>query len=87
MTSPSSYFQIHSPSIPTPTESNSSFHTLRTPTDHQIVPLARCEPVEEMEEKEIMSTNAQIVIFTLEQRFFPSLRGAEQSGVAKLLML
>jgi hypothetical protein len=58
MTSPSSYFQIHSPSIPTETESDSSFHAFRAPTDHHIVPrppqffpLARFELAEEMEEK------------------------------------
>jgi hypothetical protein len=73
MTSPSSHLRIHSPSIPTPTESDSSSITLHTPTDHQIVPLARLELVEETEEKEIMSTNAQIAISALEHRFYRSL--------------
>ena len=53
-----------------PTESDSSSLALHTPTDHQIAPLARLELVEEMEEKERMSTNAQIVTnSTLEQCF------------------
>jgi hypothetical protein len=78
MTSSSSYFRIHSPSIPIPTESDSSFQAFRTPTDHQIVtgppqrfPLAPVELAEEMEEKRGMSTNAQIVANSaLEQCFY-----------------
>src|SRR5579863_8554078 len=79
MTSPGSLRPIHSPSIPTPTESDSSFVTSRAPTDRQIVPrsrtLAPVEPIEEMEEKETMSTNAQILTNpTLEQCFFQAVQ-------------
>jgi CheY-like chemotaxis protein len=71
MTSPISNFRIHSPSIPTPTQSDSSQHALLTPTDHQSVPVACIELVEETEEKERMSTNAQnLTNPTLERYFF-----------------
>src|ERR1700676_5062366 len=71
MTSPTSHFQLHSPSIPTPTQSDSSQPALLTLTDHQSVPLACFELMAETEEKEIMSTNAQnLTNPSLEHRFF-----------------
>src|SRR5260221_148634 len=86
MTSLSSPFQIHSPSIPTPTESDSSLLAILTPTDHQIVPgppQSFPSLVEEMEEKE-MSTNSQNPTNSdSEQRLFSSLRDVDQGGVAK----
>jgi hypothetical protein len=94
MTSLSSPFQIHSPSIPTPTESESSFRKFLTPTVHQIIPLSRCfslvrfELTEETVEKERMSTNSQILVnLDLERRLSVSRRDAQQGGVAKLVSL
>jgi len=84
MTSSNSSFAIHSLSISTPTESDSSFHALHSLTDHQIVPLPCFEPAEEMEEKEIMSTNSQILTTSSLERCFSQWKrgrsGAPASG-------
>ena len=77
MTSPSNPFRIHSPSIGLPNRIRLIVPRVPDSDGHQIVPRSQCFPslarfelVEEMEEKERMSTNAQIVTnSTLEQCF------------------
>src|SRR5258708_36835335 len=87
MTTLSSPFQIHSTSILTPTEADSSHLAILTPTDHQIVPgppQSFPSLVEEMEENE-MSTNFKILAnLDSEQGLFSSLRNVDQGGVANL---
>jgi hypothetical protein len=89
MTSLSSSFQIHSPSIPTPNESDSSLRAFLTPADHPIFPLSqsvsRVELVEETAEIEEYQQIQNLANLSLEQRLCS--RDAEQTGVAKLLSL
>lgn len=85
MNSLTSSFQIHSPSILTPTESASSLLAFLTLADHPIIPLDRFELVEEMEENVNKCPNP--TSSNLEQCLLIARRGAEQSGVAKLLSL
>src|ERR1700685_3626569 len=91
MTSLNSSFKIHSPSIPTPTESDSSFLTLLARADHQIVPLSQCFPlarfelIEEKEENEEMSTNSQnLANSDLERCLFAARRGTSEISIARM---